>query len=118
MRPSEYANASNAQYLEELFDRYKQDPDSVPEQWRAFFAGFELASGKNELILSGEGAEQPIGVFDLVHSYRELGHYAANLDPLKLTERGEHPLLALSNFNITEDQLDRRVGSGGFSGQV
>ena len=58
-----------------------------------------------------------IGVFDLVHSYRELGHCSACLDPLG-APRPPHPLLDLSNFDMTNADLDRSVGKGGFGGQT
>ena len=58
-----------------------------------------------------------LGVHKLVHAYRELGHLVANLDPLG-HNRPTHPLLELSQFNITEDDLERTVGSGGFLGPI
>jgi len=58
-----------------------------------------------------------IGVHKLVHAYRELGHFVGNIDPLGHT-RSTHPLLELSQFNITEADLSRTVGSGGFLGPI
>jgi 2-oxoglutarate dehydrogenase E1 component len=62
--------------------------------------------------LSGNAS---IGIFDLVHSFRELGHFVANLDPLG-HNRSSHPLLELGEFNLTPADLDRAVGSGSFHG--
>ncbi len=47
-------------------------------------------------------------VADLIHSYRELGHLIANLDPLghNITR---HPLLDLSEFGLAPADLDRTV---------
>ncbi len=118
MRPIDLSNPSNADYIEELFNRYKQDPEAVPEQWRAFFTGFELASGKSELILSSDGSQKPIPIFDLVHSFRELGHTCCDLDPLGLRKPQQHPMLDLANFGISEADLTRRVGQGGFAGNT
>ncbi|MDB5294301.1 MAG: 2-oxoglutarate dehydrogenase component [Phycisphaerales bacterium] len=58
-----------------------------------------------------------LGVHKLVHSYRELGHLVSNLDPLGHNRR-THPLLDLSQFNMTEADLARTVGSGGFLGPI
>ncbi|MFT3785591.1 MAG: 2-oxoglutarate dehydrogenase E1 component [Tepidisphaeraceae bacterium] len=119
MKPSDFASPANAAYLEELFDQYKQDPDSVPEQWRVFFAGFEMGLGRSDMPGIGHLIDSNhAGVFDLVHSYRELGHHCSDLDPLKLMKRPEHPMLALSNFNLTEADLGKQVGSGGFRGET
>ncbi|MEW6055553.1 MAG: 2-oxoglutarate dehydrogenase E1 component [Bdellovibrionota bacterium] len=43
-----YLKAENADYIEELFLRYLEDPDSVDESWKYFFEGMELNSaGEN-----------------------------------------------------------------------
>ena len=126
MRPNDMAaNVANAAYLEQLLDQYKRDPDSLPEQWRAFFAGFEVGSGGANVALAGTSAPisydalpANVSVYDLVHSFRELGHHGATLDPLGLVKRGEHPLLDLKTFNLSEADLDRQVGNGGFQGDT
>ena len=56
-----------------------------------------------------------VEIADLVHSYRELGHFIANLDPLG-HNRTTHPLLELSEFGLKLDDLDRHCGNGGFLG--
>jgi 2-oxoglutarate dehydrogenase E1 component len=35
---SSFMQGHNAEYLEQLYARYAQDPNSVEESWRAFFA--------------------------------------------------------------------------------
>ena len=47
-------------------------------------------------------------IADLVHSYRELGHLIANLDPLG-HNMSHHPLLELSEFNVDDSDMDRVV---------
>src|SRR5262249_59320701 len=89
--PRESAARANKDYAGEQYRRYQTDPNSVDDWWRAFFAGFELGTGQNggsEVIapLAGEpaterNAEPVIGVFDLIHSYRELGHLVAHPNP-------------------------------------
>ena len=59
-----------------------------------------------------------MGVYDLVHTYREIGHACSTLDPLSDAPRVPHPLLALDNFGMTDDDMDAPVGTGGFAGPV
>jgi 2-oxoglutarate dehydrogenase E1 component len=118
--PFDFVNRANAEYIDQLHDQYLKDPRSVPEQWRAFFAGFEV--GIERSTTDGARPTLPtgplnMGVFDLVHSYRELGHFVARLDPLG-HDRPNHPLLDLSNFGMTHADLDREVGKGGFMGET
>jgi len=39
-----YLKSQNAEYIEDLFQRYLADPNSVDESWRYFFDGLELGS--------------------------------------------------------------------------
>jgi 2-oxoglutarate dehydrogenase E1 component len=124
MQDLDHMARANPDYVEEQYRRYKEDPRSVDEQWALFFAGFELGA-------NGHGARPPlagvaggtpaaaaspvVGVFDLVHSYRELGHLAAHLNPLAL-KPGPHPLLDPAEFGFSEADMDRRIECGNFRG--
>ncbi|HEX8341743.1 MAG TPA: 2-oxoglutarate dehydrogenase E1 component [Tepidisphaeraceae bacterium] len=126
MQTFDFVNRANAEYIEQVFQQYRKNPASVDEQWRAYFAGFELGASRSDLLsvtadAAGEPEPEPefrAGVYDLVHTYRELGHYSADLDPLQLQKRPPHPLLELSNFNFKPSDLDRNVGKGGFGGKT
>src|SRR3954466_2924447 len=109
----DFINRANAEYIDQLFQRYQADPRSVESHWRAFFAGFEAGGGRQ--IVSTTGPAAPSGYEDLVHAYRELGHFVAKLDPLGHNRPG-HPLLDLSEFGLTLNDLDRQVGNGTFLG--
>jgi len=113
---------ANKDYVAEQYRRYKADPRSVGEEWALFFAGFELGASSNGAAVGGVAAGVPaatsapvIGVFDLVHSYRELGHLVADLNPLAPKPAG-HPLLEPSEFGFGDEDLDRVVSCGGFRG--
>src|SRR5437667_1014142 len=113
---------ANKDYVAEQYRRYKADPRSVGEEWALFFAGFELGASSNGAAVGGVAAGVPaatsapvIGVFDLVHSYRELGHLVADLNPLTPKPAG-HPLLEPSEFGFGDEDLDRVVSCGGFRG--
>src|SRR6266403_1466965 len=95
MRSLDLVTRANAEYVDEQYRRYREDPTSVDDNWALFFAGFELAGDGNGAAAAANGgaahladavpvprAEPVIGVFDLVHSYRELGHLVAHLNPL------------------------------------
>src|SRR5690349_7686749 len=138
MERFDFVNRANAEYIDRLYEQYQRDPRSVDLTWQAYFAGFEYANGKggngavkthaagsagvsaapstrSERLDSDRNAS--IGIFDLVHSYRELGHFIADLDPLG-HNRTSHPLLELREFNLTPNDLDHVVGSGSFQGQT
>ncbi len=112
---------ANKDYVAEQYRRWKADPASVGREWGLFFAGFEMAAETNGAALgSAETPGEPVssaafGVFDLVHSYRELGHLVAQLNPLDPSPR-THPLLDPSEFGFGDEDMTRVVSCGGFRG--
>ena len=143
------AGGGNLDYLAEQYEQYLADPTSVDESWQAFFAGFALGSD-NAVAPSGAsastngelpahhqrpdgvpattlghavetGSDSAIGVYDLVHTYREFGHFEAHLDPLEGEldkQRNPHPMLALENFGLDKLDMNAQVGRGGFLGET
>jgi len=133
------AARANPAYVDALYQQYLSEPSSLDERWAVFFAGFELASrgaAARHAGANGNGAgaaaraieARPLegkalggaagvpGVMNLVYSFRELGHYVANLDPLG-NNPTEHPLLAEALARFTEEDMDLVVeGAGGLKG--
>jgi 2-oxoglutarate dehydrogenase E1 component len=114
------AAIANPDYFEEQYRRYRADPRSVDERWALFFAGFEFAAdGSRNGVSAAEriaAVPEPIlGVYDFVHSYRELGHLVAHLNPLEPKPLG-HPLLEPSEFGFGPGDLDRTIDFGTFRG--
>ncbi|HEX5242170.1 MAG TPA: 2-oxoglutarate dehydrogenase E1 component [Tepidisphaeraceae bacterium] len=108
-------NRANADYLDRLYDQYQRDPRSLDASWQAYFAGFDDAGGRTAPRESAPPLM--IGVQNLVHSYRELGHFVASLDPLG-HDRSSHPLLELARFGMTDVDLDMEVGKADFYGET
>jgi 2-oxoglutarate dehydrogenase E1 component len=117
----DFVNRANAEYIDQLYQQYQRDPRSLDPQWRAFFAGYSAGStGVTSPSVQAEavaGGQLSVGVYDLVHSYRDLGHFVANLDPLG-HNRTDHPLLHLSEFGLSTSDLDRPVIAGSFQGST
>lgn len=107
----DFFHRANADYIDQLYQQYLSDPSSVEEIWQAYFAGFDAAGGKG----MHQGAPLTMGVHNLIHTYRDLGHFIANLDPLG-QPRPAQPLLNLSQFNMAESDLSRQVGRADFLG--
>jgi 2-oxoglutarate dehydrogenase E1 component len=124
MNPIDFINRANADYIDGLHQQYLKDPESVDAHWQAFFAGFEAAGGRPGQASAAFGSNPAaaptdavagVEVTNLVHSFRELGHLIANLDPLG-HNRKEHPLLELDQFGLTREDLDKRVTQSDFLG--
>jgi 2-oxoglutarate dehydrogenase E1 component len=108
------ASRENLDAIEDAQRRWKQDPSSVDESWRYFFQGFELGSAR-PVGCGEEEARLQTGVTRLIYAYRDLGHFLARLDPLN-DPRESYPLLELSEFGLSEADLDRVFDTSPFIG--
>lgn len=110
---------SNADLIDEYYERWKVDPTSVDDKWNAFFEGFELGltippKGKSVKgsPSSASGSKQ-MNVSSLIYRYRSVGHTQADLDPLSGTPPA-NPDLNLKEFGLLESDLDQEFDSGHF----
>src|SRR5262245_44674429 len=110
-----FANAFNRDLLDDAYQRWRENPDSVDTTMRAFFAGMEFGGGNGHeangvaVATASEDVLRQTGVVRLVNAYRELGHLEAHLDPLSTTPPPPHPMLALNRFGLSEEDLDHDV---------
>jgi 2-oxoglutarate dehydrogenase E1 component len=95
-------------YIEAQYNQWKADANSVPRDWRFFFEGFEMAGGmdrKADVVYDEKQVLKQARVEALIRRYREIGHLLACLDPLTACPT-DHPLLNLSAFDLTPNDLD------------
>src|SRR5690554_5221133 len=124
----------NAAYIEELFELFLDDPNSVPSEWRELFEQLPATSGadvkhseirdqfraaaKNKMKqvgggeLTAEDAEKQVRVLQLINAYRFRGHQHANLDPLDLWKQEEVQDLSLAYHNLGKDELNKEFNVG------
>ena len=132
-------HGANAPYIEAYYERFLDDPESVDEDWRAYFrliqdqnaprelahseivARFEkLAQAPRSLTVAGglsaEAVEKQAAVLRLINYYRVRGHQAARLDPLGLAPPQKVPDLELEHHGLTESDLDTVYNTGTLAG--
>lgn len=126
MEKFSYLKSTNVGYIEDLLSQYQQDPHSVDPSWRYFFEGMELSAetepapvahtstpvSNGAINGSGNGnfsAEAKVA--ELIMAYRELGLLLANTDPLS-PPKATHPLLELSQFELTSADLSKTFSAG------
>ena len=102
----------NLGYVLELYERYREDPESVDEGTRNFF---ETWSPPREPGANGRATpagvapevdvEKVVGATKFVRHIRDFGHTAAQLDPLGSEPPGD-PTLDPGFYRISEDDLE------------
>ena len=123
MNSSSLPTQANAAVIDAAYQSWLENPDSVDPTWRAFFQGFTLGNSGGGLPKGGStGANLSIidslkqsHVHYLIGSYRAIGHLEAHLDPLS-DPPAAHPKLSLSQFNLTEADLDTAFDVGSYRG--
>ncbi len=117
-----FATRSNADLIDLNYEKWKADPESVDEKWRAFFEGFELALASPPPSASSSStgsnaskieASKQMQVSSLIYAYRSLGHTQAHLDPLS-PPPAANANLAIEEFGLQAADLDHQFDSGHF----
>jgi len=131
-----YLFGGNAPYVEELYEQYLEDPNSVDKKWRQYFDRLQQApasDGRVETIdvphapiveAFAQRASEPrsavcpvserdldlakkqVAVQSIIGAYRFLGSRWANLDPLHRRERPKIPELEPSFYGLSETDMD------------
>src|SRR5574342_226235 len=120
-------DAASLDFVGRLYFDWLRDPDSVDEGWRRYFRalgavegagpapeGFPRRRGDGHAAAGAAEAEAFQARVDrMVQAYREHGHLLALLDPLGLERRSSTlPAFGLSEFGLSEADLDQPVDSG------
>ncbi len=127
----QWPETPNLLYIEELYTTYQKDPTAVPPEWRQYFDALEhdlarpvpappprpaaqpapqpAATAPSPAAMEVAGFQERVD--ELVEAYRELGHLAAQLDPLG-SRRPEPAELDPAYYGFTEADLARPVPEG------
>src|SRR3990167_5787586 len=121
-----YLAGVNADYVEQLYETYLQNPENVATEWRNYFAS--LADGQMTADFSHESIrrqfqqmakqtvvvahasdaaaiEKQVAVDRLISAYRRFGHLNANIDPLG-APRPKDSRLELSYYHLSSADLN------------
>src|SRR5690554_5024511 len=135
---SSHLAGANATYVEDLYEAYLADPESVSEQWRAVFDGLpsgteptpdqphsqvrdyfrRLAKDTSRYatpVSDPHTDAKQVKVLQLINAYRFRGHQNANLDPLGLWKRETVAELDPAFHNLTGADLDATFNVGSYA---
>jgi 2-oxoglutarate dehydrogenase E1 component len=133
---SSHLSGANTAYIEELYESYLDNSQSVSAEWRAVFEqlpkveGSEIEYRHSEIreefkelakqshktvVVSGGGDAKQVKVLQLINAFRFRGHQNANIDPLGLWQREKVRDLQLSHHDLSENDFDKEFNVGSFA---
>ena len=106
-----FLGAVHTGMIEEMYDKYLQDPQNIEEEWSSFFQGFDFAKE----VYSEEDIPQifqkEFKVINLIDAYRKSGHLFTKTNPVR--ERRKYtPTLDYKNFGLEESDLEVEFQAG------
>lgn len=134
--------ATNISYIEELYEKFLQNPDNVSTHWKRYFsdlvdhqnasseallsqirdkfAEYFKTSGQNFVApnngMSPQGPQDLlVKVEELIQAFREFGHYQASLDPLKFAKIPKLPNLEPEFYRFSPSDYQAAIGPTSFS---
>lgn len=134
---SSFLAGANQSYIEQLYEDYLTDPNSVDAEWREIFQQLPGADNNGEQLhsqardyfrrLAKESTRyhtsvsdptidaKQVKVLQLINAFRFRGHQNANLDPLGLWKREAVPDLDPTFHNLTKEDFDETFNVGSFA---
>src|ERR1044071_8341791 len=107
----EHIRGVNAGYVAELYERYRDNPDSVDAATREVFESWIPADqAQQSATVAGVDIQVIVGAANLAECLRRYGHLAAQIDPLGSAPPGD-PSLSPQAHGITDDDLKKLPAS-------
>lgn len=133
-----FLSTTNGNYVDEMYDAWRQDPSSVHVSWDAYFKNMQSSNvspskafqppptivptvsggaagfvpGSEEL---GEDVVTHLKVQLLVRAYQVRGHQKSKIDPLGISFGDSNPVpkeLTLDHYGFTESDLNKKITLG------
>src|SRR3954447_1571263 len=122
MKDFSYITSSHPSFIENLYQDFTKDPNSVDPEFKKFFEGFDFAIGNangsngKAVTVAAPAAEdvdwmREVRAYRMILGYRNKGHLIAKTNPIrKRKDRGAN--LDLGFFGFTEADLDKEFQAG------
>lgn len=109
--------------IDQLYQSYLQNPESVDLSWKKFFEGFDFSLAKygenngytkqtsTGAAVSGDALEKEIAVRTFIYEFRRRAHLKSDTNPVR-QRKDRQPRLELKDFGLSEADLDTKFLAG------
>lgn len=107
-----FLNNTDPDVIDDLYRKFKADPELVEEGWRNFFGGFDFALNVYpDRKADGFETSDEFKVINLLIDYRRRGHLFTKTNPVR-KRRTYKPTLDIENYGLEQKDLDRTFMAG------
>ena len=115
MKDFQFITNAHPAYIENLYNDFVKDPESVDNEMRKFFEGYDFAISSIQPATAAKQNGQPAlsnlqldkeyAVYRLIQSYRKNGHLGSKTNPIR-ERKDRNANRELSLFGLSEADLD------------
>ena len=106
-----FLGALHTGMIEQMYDKFVQDPQSIEKEWSSFFQGFDFAKEVYSEEDIPQVFQKEFKVINLIDAYRKSGHLFTKTNPVR--ERRKYtPTLDFKNFGLEEADLEVEFQAG------
>jgi 2-oxoglutarate dehydrogenase E1 component len=122
MKDFQYITNAHPSYIENVYQDFVKDPNSVDVEMKKFFEGFDfaLSSGAAGSVaktggnaLSEAQMSKEFAVYQLIQAYRKKGHLIADTNPIR-KRKDRHANLDLAFFGLSDADMKLEFEAGKF----
>ena len=141
---SSFISGGNTEYIEELYEKYINNNNSIPEEWRFYFDNLHTINKENIHEISHKkiieqfknikknshyNSNAPLlntehqqkeskqaSIQRLINNFRICGHQIASLDPLELKNKKNIPELTIEYYGFNNNDLETEFHTNIFNG--
>ncbi len=124
MKDFQYITSAHPSYIENLYNDYLKDPESIDGDLRKFFEGFDFAvssgqqvssvtSKSGPSVIAAGSLDKEFAVYQLIQAYRKKGHLIADTNPIR-KRKDRNANLDLGFFGLTDADLSTAFEAGKF----
>ena len=133
MKDFSYITNSHPSFIEGLYQDYSKDPNSVDQELRKFFEGFDFAVSSGKAVSNGTNGQhaataapsaktagdvdwrKELGAYRMILGYRNKGHLEAKTNPIRpRKDRGAS--IDIGFYGFTEEDLKKNFNAGNLIG--
>lgn len=112
----DHAQLANLELIEDLYNRYLIDRESVDPSWRHFFEGIDFGAYLYKRGVEPTAESSNLRIYELIQAYRRYGHLASQFNPLETGEKKAEEL-DLEKLGFFPSEMDQIFPSLGFCGK-